>query len=120
MSAEIHQSSTPFSLMAVCVLGLCLGVVAGCGGASGGKRADVSPSIGDHCRRGSFHRLGSSRSAYAAIVRSEAAVAPKPGEPPFARFHRLNVNGVATIFSIRGAIVDAACQPRTYLVQVPR
>jgi lipoprotein-anchoring transpeptidase ErfK/SrfK len=120
LSAEIHQSATPFSLVAVCVLGLSLGVVAGCGGSGGGKRAEVSASIGDQCRDGSYHRLGSSSSAYAAIVRSEAAVSPKPGKPPFARFHRLNVNGVATIFSIRGSIVDAACRPRTYLVQVPR
>jgi lipoprotein-anchoring transpeptidase ErfK/SrfK len=95
-------------------------VAAGCGGSGGERRSDVSGPIGDRCRTGSFHRLGSARSAYAAIVRSNAAVASRPGGPPFARFHRLNVNGVPTILSIRGAIVDAACLPRSYLVQVPR
>ncbi len=121
LSAEIHHSSTPFSrLAAACVLGLCLCVAAGCDGSGGVNRSDVSGSIGDRCRTGSFHRLGSARSAYAAIVRSNAAVASRPGGRPFARFHRLNVNGAPTVFSIRGAIVDTACRPRAYLVQVPR
>jgi lipoprotein-anchoring transpeptidase ErfK/SrfK len=72
------------------------------------------------CVDGSFQRLGSTRLAYAAIVRSRAAVSRRRGGPPFARFGRLNVNRVPTIFSIRGAIVDAKCKPRSYLVQIPR
>ena len=72
------------------------------------------------CEPGSFHRLGSRKLAYAAVVRSRAAVSRRPGGRPFARFKRLNVNGVPTIFSIRGARVDPKCRPKSYLVQVPR
>jgi lipoprotein-anchoring transpeptidase ErfK/SrfK len=100
---------------------LCL--LAGCGGKSGTKTADMADAIARKsrvCVDGSFQRLGSTRLAYAAIVRSRAAVSRRRGGPPFARFGRLNVNRVPTIFSIRGAIVDAKCKPRSYLVQIPR
>ena len=69
---------------------------------------------------GSFHRLGSRKLAYAAVVRHRATVSHRPGEAPFARFGPLNINHVPTVFSIRGAVVDATCKPRTFLVQVPR
>jgi lipoprotein-anchoring transpeptidase ErfK/SrfK len=32
----------------------------------------------------------------------------------------MNVNGVPTIFSIRGSRVDARCRPADYLVQIPK
>src|SRR5206468_8941962 len=67
---------------------------------------------------GAFHRQGSEKLAYVAVVRSRAAVSR--GGRVFARFGRLNVNGVPTIFSIRGARVDAHCNPRSYLVQIPK
>ena len=35
------------------------------------------------------------------------------------RFGRLNQNGVPTIFSVRGARLDARCRPTWYLVQLP-
>ena len=93
--------------------------------ACGGKEVepDVAAPIAAQartCSDGSFHRLGSRRLAYAAIVRSRAAVARYPGRPAFASFRKLNVNGVPTIFSIRGAVVDPTCKPRAYLVQVPK
>jgi lipoprotein-anchoring transpeptidase ErfK/SrfK len=72
------------------------------------------------CRDGAFQRLGSTRLAFAAVVRSRADVSRRPGGRPFARFGRLNVNRVPTIFSIRGARVGADCRARFYLVQVPR
>jgi lipoprotein-anchoring transpeptidase ErfK/SrfK len=87
------------------------------------KRPDVGAAIAPKtrtCAAGSFHHLGSGRRAYAAIVRSRATVSRRPGGPAFARFGRLNVNHVPTIFSIRGARVDARCNPRSYLVQIPR
>jgi lipoprotein-anchoring transpeptidase ErfK/SrfK len=96
-------------------------LLAGCGGEGG--RAEVKEAIapkGRTCAEGSFRRLGSTTRAYAAVVRSRATVFRRPGRRVLARFGRLNVNGVANIFSIRGAIVDARCDPRFYLVQVPR
>ena len=68
------------------------------------------------CRAGAFRRLGSQKVALAAVVRSRATVSR--GGRVFARFGRLNMNRVPTIFSIRGARVDAHCAPRTYLVQI--
>jgi lipoprotein-anchoring transpeptidase ErfK/SrfK len=87
------------------------------------KRPDVTAAIAPKsraCAAGSFHHLGSTRLAYAAVVRSRATVSRRPGGPAFARFRRLNVNHVPTIFSIRGARVDARCNPRSYLVQIPK
>jgi lipoprotein-anchoring transpeptidase ErfK/SrfK len=132
LSAEGHQICTPFLRFGVVATltavrlpvsaAIALAFLAGCGGGDGGKEADVKASIapkGRACAEGSFHGLGSSKRAYAAIVRSRATVSKRSGRV-FARFGRLNVNGVPNIFSIRGAIVDADCNPRSYLVQVPR
>jgi lipoprotein-anchoring transpeptidase ErfK/SrfK len=95
--------------------------LAACGGQE--ARPDVAPTVavrGRNCSDGSFHRLGSSRLAYVAIVRDQAAVARQPDRRAFASFGRLNVNGVPTTFSIRGASLDAKCKPREYLVQIPK
>jgi lipoprotein-anchoring transpeptidase ErfK/SrfK len=100
------------------VLGLAF--LTGCRGDEDVKvKAAIAPK-GRTCAEGSFHRLGSSKRAYAAIVRSRATVSRGPGDRAFARFGKLNVNRVPNIFAIRGAIVDARCNPRSYLVQVPR
>jgi len=101
--------------------GFGLALLAGCGGDGG--EANVKTAIapkGRTCVEGSFHRLGSSKLAYAAIVRSRATVSRRRGGPVFARFGKLNVNRVPNIFSIRGTIVDRDCNPRSYLVQVPK
>ncbi|HSC73175.1 MAG TPA: L,D-transpeptidase [Gaiellaceae bacterium] len=72
------------------------------------------------CTAGTSHRLGSARLAFAAIVRRHATVAARPGARAFARFGRLNQNGVPTIFSARAVRVDRRCRPSAYLVQIPR
>lgn len=98
-------------------------LLSGCGGSDGGGKAKVTATIAaksKKCADGSFHRLGSTRLAYAAVVRSRAPVFRRPGGRLLASFGKRNVNRVPTIFSIRGAAVDAKCDPRSYLVQVPR
>jgi lipoprotein-anchoring transpeptidase ErfK/SrfK len=130
LSANVHQNFTPFlrryasvvvrALAVIPALGLTL--LVGCGGA-GKKQPDVRAAITTKartCAEGSFQRLGSSRLAYAAIVRSRATVSRRPGTRPFASFRKLNVNRVPTIFSIRGALLDAVCKPSWYLVQIPK
>ena len=125
-SRNLHRFETdyPGAVRAAAIVAvLVLPVLAGCGGKGSGKRGDVGGAIEPRartCAAGSFHRLGSSRIAYVAIVRSRVAVSRRPGSRAFARFDRLNLNHVPTIFSIRGAAVDATCNPRSYLVQVPR
>lgn len=110
-----HKIFTTFTLSAVLV-------VAGCG--SGAKQAatptTVPPPVsGRTCTAGAFHGLGSSRVAFAAVVRSHATVSTRAGGV-FARFARLNQNGVPTVFSARGMRVDRHCRPSSYLVQIPR
>jgi len=107
------------ALAVIPALGLTL--LVGCGGAE--KQPDVRADIAAKsrtCVEGSFQRLGSARLAYAAIVRSQALVSRRPGTHALATFEKLNANRVPTIFSIRGARVDAACKPSWYLVQIPK
>jgi len=102
---------------------LTLLLLVGCGGESAGKQTDLAATIARQartCADGSFHRLGSAKLAFAAIVRARATVSTRPGGRAFGRFGKLNVNRVPTIFSVRGAVVDEKCRPRAYLVQVPR
>jgi len=110
LSANRHQSFTALLLL--------LFLAAGCGGAR--QTQTTVPRRERTCHMGAFHRLGSSRLAFAAVVRSHAAVSRRPGGRAFATFGRLNVNRVPTIFSIRGARVDAHCRPSSYLVQIPQ
>jgi lipoprotein-anchoring transpeptidase ErfK/SrfK len=109
-----HRTFTTFTLFAVLA-------VAGCGG-GGAQTERVQPAAPPTrtCTPGAFHRLGSANLAFAAVVRSHAVVSRRPGGRPFARFGRLNQNGVPTVFSIRGARLNAQCRPASYLVQVPR
>jgi lipoprotein-anchoring transpeptidase ErfK/SrfK len=92
-------------------------VTAGCGSAAAPKTA-VEPVTKHVCRAG-FQLLGSSTLAYAGIVRSHAEAVRRPGGRPFARFRRLNQNGVPTILSVLGRRRTAACKPTWYRVQLP-
>jgi hypothetical protein len=95
---------------------------AGCGGtkqARPTRTPTAAPARERSCQAGTFHRLGSARLAYAAVVRAHARVSRRPGGRAFAAFGRRNVNGVPTIFSIRAVRVDRRCRPASYLVQIP-
>jgi lipoprotein-anchoring transpeptidase ErfK/SrfK len=110
-----HQIFTTSFLLAV--------VAAGCGGQSRhAERTTARPPVQPRpvCGEGAFHRLGSARLAYAAVVRSSALVSHRPGGRAFARFGHLNVNGVPTVFSVRGVRVDGRCRHLAYLVQIPK
>jgi lipoprotein-anchoring transpeptidase ErfK/SrfK len=105
-------------MLAACS-GLSLLLLSGCGGVDE-HPAEVSESVKvlrKPCVAGSFHRLGSTKLSYVAVVKSRAAVQRRAGGPLLASFGKRNVNGVPVLFSIRGAVVDAGCKPRRYLVQ---
>jgi lipoprotein-anchoring transpeptidase ErfK/SrfK len=103
------------------IAALLLTGVAACGTNAKQPRVAVSgPAKTRTCANGSFHRLGSSRLAYAAVVRSRATVSRRPGGAVWARFGKLNVNGVPTVLAIRGAVLRTNCEPRSYLVQIPK
>jgi len=96
---------------------LLLVVAAGCGGTK--QVQPPAPRPVRMCHAGAFHRLGSTTRAFAAVVRSHAAVSRRPGGRAFARFGRFNANRVPTVFSIRGARMDRHCRSSSYLVQIP-
>jgi lipoprotein-anchoring transpeptidase ErfK/SrfK len=108
LSAKRHKIFTVSLLLLL--------VGAGCGGTKRAETTLTTPRART-CQAGAFQRQGSEKVAFAAVVRSHAAVSR--GGRVFARFGRRNINGVPMIFSIRGARVDAHCRPRSYLIQIP-
>jgi hypothetical protein len=101
-------------------------VLAGCG-ASADARAPqrhqpppkpVEVTKTRTCRPG-LHRLGSSRVAYAAVVKRPARAYRRPGGAAFARFGLKNVNGVDTVFGVSGAVLTRSCHTTWYHVQLP-
>jgi lipoprotein-anchoring transpeptidase ErfK/SrfK len=97
-----------------------LAALAGCGGReTAAPTGEVAGTTTKSCVAGSFRRLGSRADTVAAVVRSRATVARRPRGSVLARFGRVNVNGVPTVFSVLGERVDGACRPTLYKVQVP-
>jgi lipoprotein-anchoring transpeptidase ErfK/SrfK len=94
------------------------GLLAGCGAAAEQAASSRPPSDAPHCRPGTA-RLGNERVTVAAIVRAGARAYHRPGARPFARFGRLNQNGVPTVFRVLAAVRTRNCSPRWYRVQLP-
>jgi lipoprotein-anchoring transpeptidase ErfK/SrfK len=67
--------------------------------------------------------LGTSRSyadsGVAAVALGPTVAFRQPGRNPFARFDRVNVNGVTMTFRVLEARLDADCRPSWYRVQLP-
>ncbi len=80
--------------------------------------AQRPPSAGAHCRSGAS-AVGSPLVTVAAVVRQEARAYRKPAGRAFARFGRLNENGVPTVFRVLAAVRARDCHPRWYRVQLP-
>lgn len=101
-------------------------LAAGCGGSGETPAAPVQvaeaeagPPRARRCEPG-LRPLVSTKRAYAAVVaRAPARAYRRPGRKPFARFGRLNVNGVPTVFGVLDKVVDARCRARWYRVQLP-
>jgi len=71
------------------------------------------------CAAGSLHRLGTVRTAYAALAPRGAVAFQAPGGSELARFGAVNVNRYPTVLGVTGAVVDARCRPAWYRVQLP-
>lgn len=99
--------------------------LAGCGGTAAAREkaspAPKPPRVGKArtCRAGSFHRLGSARAGYAAVVQRPLRAYRRPGGAAFARFGLVNVNGVRTVLGVTGAVLGRSCRPTWYRVQLP-
>lgn len=99
-------------------------LVAGCGSSGEQPAAPLAveePEAGAPVRSCEPGRrpVGSAKRAYAAVVRDVAVAYRQPGDVPFARFGRLNVNDVPTVFGVLAKVVDARCRARWYRVQLP-
>jgi lipoprotein-anchoring transpeptidase ErfK/SrfK len=108
--------------------GLCLllslplaGLLAGCGATAqqASSTQQRPPSVGAQCRAGATVAVGRGRVTVAAVVRQEARAYRRPAGRAFARFGRLNQNGVPTVFRVLAAVRTRDCQPRWYRVQLP-
>jgi lipoprotein-anchoring transpeptidase ErfK/SrfK len=68
---------------------------------------------------GRVHIVGTSARSLAAVVRSRASVFRAPGQEPFTRLERLNVNGVPMVLGVRAKRLDRRCRASWYRVQLP-
>jgi lipoprotein-anchoring transpeptidase ErfK/SrfK len=93
------------------------GAVSAC--QAGDLSRSVVPGSERVCEPGSLRPLGSTRVAYAAVVRNRAVAFHRPGRKRLATFGRLNVNGVPTVLGVRGAVLDRRCRTTWYRVQLP-
>ena len=115
--------------VALCTF-LALAAGVGCGGSEDGTAA-VSVATAERstaaaktapaaCAEGEFRRLETALVAYGGAVRDRAVAYAGPNGRPIARFDRLNVNRVPTIFGVIGVRVDDRCRPAWYRVRLPR
>jgi lipoprotein-anchoring transpeptidase ErfK/SrfK len=124
------------SLRLLCSLPL-LGLLAGCGASTEhaatvahvttAKHAAAVPkpvprsraAAKPRCGLGPTQRVGSSRVAVAAIVRSAARAFRRPGRGELASFSRLNQNGFPSVFRVLAAVRAPNCRSVWYHVQLP-
>ena len=71
------------------------------------------------CAPGSVRSLVAPGRSYAVDVRGLVRAHRAPGGRAFARFGRLNVNGVPTVFAALEAVMGARCRAAWYRVQLP-
>ena len=129
-SAAIRRDNVTVAVRRLLGLTLALAVVAGCGGEAGGPPAgpvasrlalaEREPPAVRTCRAGSLQALRSPSLAYAAFARRPLRAFRRPGSGPIARFGRLNMNGVSTVFGVLSAVRDRNCRALWYHVQLPR
>jgi hypothetical protein len=81
--------------------------------------ARVDPRPVPACVAGDEVRMRTSRKAYAAVVRVRTEAYARPGGRTIEAFELLNANGYPTVFGVLSAVVDAACEPVWYRVQLP-
>lgn len=71
------------------------------------------------CSAGTTKSLVTSTRSYAVDVRRLVHVHRKPGGRAFARFGRLNVNNVPTVFAALESVAGAGCKAAWYRVMLP-
>ncbi len=100
----------------VLVLGLFVAAPGATLAGQGSKHPGARPSS---CVPGSIHGMGTARLSYAATAIRALDVRRTLHARERLRFQVKNVNGVATVFGIIAARVDAACRTTQYKVHLP-
>jgi hypothetical protein len=71
-----------------------------------------------HCA-GLRRSVGSPDAAWAAVLLRRTSIHATPGGRALKHFARVNVNGVATVFSVLGEQLDGRCRPAWFHVELP-
>jgi lipoprotein-anchoring transpeptidase ErfK/SrfK len=82
-------------------------------------QASASGRTVSGCEPGATRSLVSPTRTYAVDVRGLVRAYRRPGGAPFARFGRLNVNGVPTVFAALEAVMGRRCKAVWYRVMLP-
>jgi hypothetical protein len=82
-------------------------------------QASASARTPPRCKPGAVKSLSFAGTSYAVDARGLIRVYRRPGGRAFARFGRLNQNGVPTVFAAREAVLGARCRAAWYRVLVP-
>jgi hypothetical protein len=112
----------PRRIASVGLLVVAAATAAGCGQGRAARDPNIKRVLAARvrsCSAGSTYGLGSKGLSYAAVVRGHAVAFRRPNGGLLARFGRLNVNGVPTVFGILGAVVRGDCSPSWYHVELP-
>jgi hypothetical protein len=80
---------------------------------------EVEPVPAKACAAGERRKLRTDRAAYAATVKGDTATYARPGGKVLERFGPLNANDFPTVFGVLGSVLDEACKPAWYRVQLP-
>jgi lipoprotein-anchoring transpeptidase ErfK/SrfK len=79
----------------------------------------LTPDRTARCAPGSVQSLVRGDRSYAVDVRGLVRAHRRPEGRAFARFGRLNVNGVPTVFAALDAVIGTRCRAAWYRVQLP-
>jgi lipoprotein-anchoring transpeptidase ErfK/SrfK len=101
-----------------------LGVIVAFLALVGGAGATVAvakpvPQKPRRCAVGAKLPLGTSRLALVAVARRPTSAFRRPGRGVLAHFDLRNVNGVPTVFSVVGAVLDRRCTASWFHVELP-
>lgn len=82
-------------------------------------QASAAGRTAPDCAEGAKKSLVTSKRTYAVDVRGRVRVHRGPNGATFARFGRLNINGVPTVFAALQAVMGAGCKAAWYRVMLP-
>jgi lipoprotein-anchoring transpeptidase ErfK/SrfK len=103
------------TMLAVIMLAVLAAGAAGGPYGVGGVKRTIVPA----CTAGSERAVGSSTVAWAAVATRPTNAFRSPGHGLIARFDRLNVNHVPTVFGVLGERVDGDCDAKWLHVELP-